>query len=277
MPLIGQLALAIALILAFYSIVANVLGARRWIPALVASARHAVWATCAMVTIAVLALWTSLLRSDFSLEYVASYTSSTLPTVYKMTALWGGQQGSLLLWTWLLTIFTAIVAFQNRRRNSEIAPAAVTGLASLGIFFLGMLNFVTRPFDMLATIPADGQDLNPLLQNYWMAIHPPSLYTGYVSASVPFAFGAAALITGSLDDTWIRSTRRWAIFSWFFLTLGNLFGARWAYEVLGWGGYWAWDPVVNAAFMPWPLITPHLPSLLDRRRKNHVNAQHPPA
>jgi cytochrome c-type biogenesis protein CcmF len=268
MPLIGQLALALALILAFYSIVANVLGARRSIPVLVASARHAVWATCAMVTIAVLALWTSLLKSDFSLEYVASYTSSTLPTVYKMTALWGGQQGSLLLWTWLLTIFTAIVAFQNRRRNPEIAPYAVAVLAGLAIFFLGMLNFVTRPFDMLASIPADGQDLNPLLQNYWMAIHPPSLYTGYVSASVPFAFGAAALITGSLDDTWIRSTRRWAIFSWFFLTLGNLFGARWAYEVLGWGGYWAWDPVENAAFMPWLVMTAYLHSVMIQERKD---------
>jgi len=268
MPLIGQLALALALILAFYSIVANVLGARRSIPALAASARHAVWATCAMVTIAVLALWTSLLKSDFSLEYVASYTSSTLPTVYKITALWGGQQGSLLLWTWLLTIFMAIVAFQNRRRNPEIAPYAVAVLAGLAIFFLGMLNFVTRPFDMLATIPADGQDLNPLLQNYWMAIHPPSLYTGYVSASVPFAFGAAALITGRLDDTWIRSTRRWAIFSWFFLTLGNLFGARWAYEVLGWGGYWAWDPVENAAFMPWLVMTAYLHSVMIQERKD---------
>ncbi len=268
MPLIGQLALALALILAFYSIVANVLGERRSIPALVASARHAVWATCAMVTIAVLALWTSLLKSDFSLEYVASYTSSTLPTVYKMTALWGGQQGSLLLWTWLLTIFTAIVAFQNRRRNPEIAPYALAVLAGLAIFFLGMLNFVTRPFDMLATIPTDGQDLNPLLQNYWMAIHPPSLYTGYVSASVPFAFGGAALITGRLDDTWIRSTRRWAIFSWFFLTLGNLFGARWAYEVLGWGGYWAWDPVENAAFMPWLVMTAYLHSVMIQERKD---------
>jgi cytochrome c-type biogenesis protein CcmF len=141
-------------------------------------------------------------------------------------------------------------------------------LAGLAIFFLGMLNFVTRPFDMLATIPSDGQDLNPLLQNYWMAIHPPSLYTGYVSASVPFAFGAAALITGSLDDTWIRSTRRWAIFSWFFLTLGNLFGARWAYEVLGWGGYWAWDPVENAAFMPWLVMTAYLHSVMIQERKD---------
>ena len=268
MALIGQLALALALVLAAYSIIANVVGARSSIPALTASARHALWAMCAMVTVAVGALWTSLLHSDFSLEYVASYTSFSLPTVYKITALWGGQQGSLLFWTWLLTIFTSIVAFQNRRRNSEITPYALAVLAGLAIFFLGMLNFVTRPFELLAVVPNDGQDLNPLLQNYWMAIHPPSLYTGYVSASVPFAFGVGALIAGRLDDSWIRSTRRWAIFSWFFLTLGNMFGARWAYEVLGWGGYWAWDPVENAAFMPWLVMTAYLHSVMIQERKD---------
>ena len=219
-------------------------------------------------TIAVVVLWVALLRSDFSLEYVASYSSTTLPTVYKITSLWGGQQGSLLFWTWLLSIFTSIAAFQNRRRNPEIAPYALAVLAGVAIFFLLMLNFVTRPFDLLATVPAEGSDLNPLLQNYWMAIHPPSLYTGYVSATVPFAFGAAALITGKLDDGWIRSTRRWAIFSWFFLTLGNMFGARWAYEVLGWGGYWAWDPVENAAFMPWLVMTAYLHSVMIQERKD---------
>src|SRR5579864_6749214 len=268
MPLIGQLALALALIVAAYSIIANVIGVRRGIPSLLASARHALWAMCAMVTVAIAALWISLFHSDFSLEYVASYSSSTLPTFYKITSLWGGQQGSLLLWTWLLTIFTAITAFQHRRRNPDLAPYALAVLAGIAIFFLLMLNFVTRPFDMVARLPAEGQDLNPLLQNYWMAIHPPSLYTGYVSASVPFAFGTAALITGRFDDGWIRSTRRWAIFSWFFLTLGNLFGARWAYEVLGWGGYWAWDPVENAAFMPWLVMTAYLHSVMIQERKD---------
>jgi len=265
---LGNLALAIALLLAVYSIVANIYGARRNAPDFVASARHAIWSMCAMVTIAVVVLWVALLRSDFSLEYVAAYSSTTLPTGYKITALWGGQQGSLLFWTWLLAIFTSIAAFQNRRRNPEIAPYALAVLAGVAIFFLLMLNFVTRPFDLLAVAPAEGSDLNPLLQNYWMAIHPPSLYTGYVSASVPFAFGAAALITGKLDDGWIRSTRRWAIFSWLFLTLGNLFGARWAYEVLGWGGYWAWDPVENAAFMPWLVMTAYLHSVMIQERKD---------
>src|SRR5271170_5771366 len=268
MPLIGQLALALALVLAVYAVAANVLGAIYGIASLLASGRHAVWAMCAMVAIAAGALWSSLLHSDFSLEYVASYSSSTLPTFYKITSLWGGQQGSLLLWTLLLSVFTSIAAFQNRNRNQEITPYALAVLAGVAIFFLGMLNFVTRPFDMLATIPPEGQDLNPLLQNYWMAIHPPSLYTGYVSASVPFAFGAGALIAGKLDDAWIRTTRRWAIFSWFFLTLGNLFGARWAYEVLGWGGYWAWDPVENAAFMPWLVMTAYLHSVMIQERKD---------
>ena len=268
MPELGNLALAIALILAVYSIVANIYGARRNAPDFIVSARHAIWSMCAMVTIAVVVLWMALLRSDFSLEYVASYSSSTLPTVYKFTALWAGQQGSLLLWTWLLAIFTSVAAFQNRGRNPDTAPYALAVLAGVAIFFLWMLNFVTRPFDLLAVIPAEGSDLNPLLQNYWMAIHPPSLYTGYVSASVPFAFGAAALITGKLDDGWIRSTRRWAIFSWFFLTLGNIFGARWAYEVLGWGGYWAWDPVENAAFMPWLVMTAYLHSVMIQERKD---------
>src|ERR1022692_1413191 len=268
MPELGNLALAIALILAVYSIVANIYGARRNAPDFIVSARHAIWSMCAMITIAVVVLWVALLRSDFSLEYVASYSSTTLPTAYKFTALWAGQQGSLLLWAWLLAIFTSIAAFQNRRRNPDTAPYALAVLAGVAIFFLWMLNFVTRPFDLLAVIPAEGSDLNPLLQNYWMAIHPPSLYTGYVSASVPFAFGAAALMTGKLDDGWIRSTRRWAIFSWFFLSLGNLFGARWAYEVLGWGGYWAWDPVENAAFMPWLVMTAYLHSVMIQERKD---------
>src|ERR1700736_6800754 len=268
MPNLGQLALAIALILALYSIAANIYGARRNAADVIVSARHAIWAMTAMVAIAAVSLWVGLLSSDFSLEYVASYSSTTLPTIYKITSLWGGQQGSLLLWTLLLTTFTSIVAFQNRRRNREIAPYALVTMAVVAVFFLGMLNFVTRPFDLLAVRPAEGSDLNPLLQNYWMAIHPPSLYTGYVSTTVPFAFASAALITGKLDETWIRTTRRWAIFSWFFLTLGNMFGARWAYEVLGWGGYWAWDPVENAAFMPWLVMTAFLHSVMIQERKD---------
>ena len=268
MPNLGQLALAIALILALYSIAANIYGARRNAADLIVSARHAIWAMTAMIAIAALSLWVGLLTNDFSLEYVASYSSTTLPTIYKITALWGGQQGSLLLWALLLSTFASMVAFQNRRRNPEITPYALAVMAIIAVFFLGMLNFVTRPFDLLAVRPPEGSDLNPLLQNYWMAIHPPSLYIGYVSTTVPFAFASAALITGRLDETWIRTTRRWAIFSWFFLTLGNVFGARWAYEVLGWGGYWAWDPVENAAFMPLLVMTAYLHSVMIQERKD---------
>jgi cytochrome c-type biogenesis protein CcmF len=268
MTFIGQLALALALVLALYSIGANIYGIRMQRGDVLASARHGLWAMAAMVALAACALWSGLLRSDFSLEYVASYSSTTLPTAYKITALWGGQQGSLLFWTLLLSVFTGIVAFQNRERNSQISPYVLIVLAAVAVFFLGMLNLVTRPFDAMIPAPAEGTDLNPLLQNYWMAIHPPSLYTGYVSTTVPFAFACAALITGRLDDTWIRSTRRWALFSWFFLTLGNMFGARWAYEVLGWGGYWAWDPVENAAFMPWLVMTAYLHSVMVQERKD---------
>jgi cytochrome c-type biogenesis protein CcmF len=268
MPNLGQLALGLALILALYSIGANIYGIRCNSPDMLVSARHAIWAMTAMVGLAALALWASLLGNDFSLAYVAEYSSLTLPTVYKLAALWGGQEGSLLFWTLLLSVFTSVVAFQNRRRNPQIAPWALTVMAAVAVFFLFMLNFVTRPFEPLAGRVMDGNGLNPLLQNYWMAVHPPSLYTGYVSATVPFAFGAAALISGNLDDTWIRTTRRWALFSWFFLTLGNLFGARWAYEVLGWGGYWAWDPVENAAFMPWLVMTAYLHSVMIQERKD---------
>lgn len=268
MPHLGQLALAIALVLAIYSVGANVYGARKNRSDILQSARHALWAMAAMVALAAISLWTGFLTDNFRLVAVANHSSRSLSTFYKFAALWGGQRGSLLFWTLLLSIFTSIAAFQNRKRNPEIAPYALAVMGGVAVFFLGMLNFVTPAFATLATPPPNGADLNPLLQNYWMTIHPPSLYTGYVSATVPFAFGAGALLAGKLDDSWIRTTRRWAIFSWLFLTLGNLFGARWAYEVLGWGGYWAWDPVENAAFMPWLVMTAYLHSVMIQERKD---------
>jgi cytochrome c-type biogenesis protein CcmF len=237
-------------------------------PALVESASHALWAMAGMVAIATGVLLNALFSSDFAIKYVAQHSSTTLPTFYKITALWGGQEGSLLLWTFLLAIFAAIVAWQNRDTGLELTPYALFTLAAVASFFLIMLNFVTPPFARAFPRPPEGGDLNPLLQNYWMAIHPPSLYTGYVSTTVPFAFAVAAMVSGRLDDAWIRRTRRWALFSWFFLTLGNLFGARWAYEVLGWGGYWAWDPVENAAFMPWLMMTAYLHSVMIQERKD---------
>lgn len=268
MPELGRLAVCLALICAVFSVGASIRGALARRNDIVRAGTHAAWAVFGLVALAVVILLRSLLTHDFSLEYVAAYSSSTLPTNYVFAALWGGQKGSLLFWTFMLSLFTAIVQWQNRERNRELMPWVTATLMTVAIFFLGLVTFITDPFERLPTPAIEGADLNPLLQNYWMMIHPPSLYTGYVSASVPFAFGIAALVTGRLGDQWIRSTRRWALFSWFFLSLGNLFGAMWAYEVLGWGGYWAWDPVENAAFMPWLVSTAYLHSVMIQEKKD---------
>jgi cytochrome c-type biogenesis protein CcmF len=265
---LGRLAVCLALMCALFSIGASIVGARRRRRDVVRSGEHAAYAVFVLVVVAAGVLLHALLTHDFSLEYVAAYSSSTLPTNYVVAALWGGQKGSLLFWALMLTFFTTIVQWQNRERNRELMPYVTATLMTVASFFLGLVVFITDPFERLATPALEGADLNPLLQNYWMMIHPPSLYTGYVSASVPFAFAMAALATGRLGDQWIRSTRRWALFSWFFLTLGNLFGAMWAYEVLGWGGYWAWDPVENAAFMPWLVSTAYLHSVMIQEKKD---------
>src|SRR5881409_3476440 len=268
MPEVGRLAVCLALLFAAYGVLAGVAGGLGRRAPLVRSAEHAASAVFALVVVAVAILLRSLLAHDFSLEYVAAYSSSTLPVQYTVAALWGGQKGSLLFWAFMLTLFTTIVQVQNRERNRDLMPWVTATLMTTATFFLGLLTFVTDPFERLPIAAREGADLNPLLQNYWMTIHPPSLYTGYVSASVPFAFAIAALASGRLGDQWMRTTRRWALFSWFFLTLGNLFGSRWAYEVLGWGGYWAWDPVENAAIMPWFVSTAYLHSVMIQEKKD---------
>jgi cytochrome c-type biogenesis protein CcmF len=268
MPEIGRLAICLALFCALFSVGAAVTGAIRRRRDIVRSAERAAYAVFALVVVAAGILLHALLTHDFSLEYVAAYSSSTLPTNYVVAALWGGQKGSLLFWALVLTFFSTLVHWQNRERNRELMPWVTATLMTIASFFLGLVVFITDPFERLPVPALEGADLNPLLQNYWMMIHPPSLYTGYVSASVPFAFAIGALASGRLGDQWIRTTRRWALFSWFFLTLGNLFGAMWAYEVLGWGGYWAWDPVENAAFMPWLVSTAYLHSVMIQEKKD---------
>jgi cytochrome c-type biogenesis protein CcmF len=265
---IGRLAICLALLCALFAVGAAVTGAIRRRRDIVRSAERAAYAVFALVVVAAAILLHALLTHDFSLEYVAAYSSSTLPTNYVVAALWGGQKGSLLFWALVLTFFSTIVHWQNRDQNRELMPWVTATLMTIASFFLGLVVFITDPFERLPVPALEGADLNPLLQNYWMMIHPPSLYTGYVSASVPFAFAIAALASGRLGDQWIRTTRRWALFSWFFLTLGNLFGAMWAYEVLGWGGYWAWDPVENAAFMPWLVSTAYLHSVMIQEKKD---------
>jgi cytochrome c-type biogenesis protein CcmF len=265
---VGSLALTLAWVLTMYAIVMSLAGAWRRRRDFVASAEHAALAVWGLTVIAVAALLHALVTHDFNLEYVAHYSSSTLPLPYTVAALWGGQAGSLLFWVLILTSMSTVVHLQNRHQNRELMPFVTAVLMAIALFFLSMLVFVTPPFQRLAFTPGEGRDLNPLLQNYWMTIHPPSLYMGYVGCSIPFAFAIAALVTGKLDDVWIRTTRRWTLWAWFFLSLGNLFGAEWAYLVLGWGGYWAWDPVENAAFMPWLTCTAFLHSVMIQEKKN---------
>ena len=264
---IGRLAIVLGFIVAIWGIFASVIGGIRRDRNLVRSGNHAGWAFSALTTIATACLLQLLLERDFNVEYVAKYTSSTLPTWYTFAALWGGMKGSLLFWTFILAVFNAIVLFQNRTKNRALMPWVTATLLTTGAFFLSLLVFITDPFERLPFVPREGSDLNPLLQNYWMTIHPPALYLGFVSTTIPFAFAIGALATGQLGDTWIRTTRRWTLFSWFFLSLGNLFGAAWAYVVLGWGGYWAWDPVENAAFMPWLTSTAFLHSVMIQEKK----------
>jgi cytochrome c-type biogenesis protein CcmF len=265
---VGRLAVCLALLFAAYGALAGLVGGIRRRTDVIRSAEHAAYAVFGLVVVATAILLRALLMHDFSLEYVAAYSSSTLPTQYTVAALWGGQKGSLLFWSFMLSLFSTIVHLQNRERNRALMPWVTMTLMTIAVFFLALLTFVTDPFERLPVAAREGADLNPLLQNYWMMIHPPSLYTGYVSASVPFAFAIAALASGQLGDQWIRSVRRWSLFSWAFLSLGNLLGARWAYEVLGWGGYWAWDPVENAAFMPWLVSTAFLHSVMIQEKKD---------
>ncbi len=265
---VGPIALAAAWVFAIYAIVMSLVGGWQRQRDFIASAENAALGVWGLTLVAVVALLHALVTHDFNVEYVAHYSSSTLPLQYIVAALWGGQAGSLLFWLCILTSMSAVVHLQNRDKNRDMMPYVTATLMVVALFFLSMLLFVTPPFQRLAITPFEGKDLNPLLQNYWMTIHPPSLYLGYVGCAIPFAFAMAALVTGRLDDVWIRTTRRWSLLAWFFLSLGNLFGAKWAYLVLGWGGYWAWDPVENAAFLPWLTMTAYLHSVMIQEKKN---------
>ena len=209
---------------------------------------------------------------DFRLAYVASNTNQTMPWYYKFSAWWGGQAGSLLLWAWILSSYSAVVVFQNRRKFRDMMPYVVTVLMIVQAFFLLLVAFVVSPFNILVqgkgiVDVGDGRGLNPLLQYWTMIIHPPILYLGYVGFVVPFAFAIGSLITKQPGDDWIFTTRRWAIVTWFFQSTGILLGAGWAYAVLGWGGYWGWDPVENASLLPWLTSTSFLHSVLMQEKK----------
>jgi cytochrome c-type biogenesis protein CcmF len=266
---LGQWFLHFAGLLSFYALVASLAGGKLKRQDLIKSSRNALWASSALVFTCSILLVVALVRGDFSLEYVFEYSNSTMPLFYKIAALWGGQNGSLLWWLTILSTYASIALFNHRKSNQTLYPFVITALAAIHFFFLILVIFPANPF---ASLPfgtfEDGRGLNPLLQNYYMIIHPPSLYLGYVGMSVPFAFGMAALISGKLDNDWILQIRKWTLTAWFFLSIGNLLGASWAYEVLGWGGYWAWDPVENAAFMPWLTASAFLHSVIIQEKRN---------
>ena len=233
---IGYYSIVTAFFLSGYSALIAFFGIRGRKGELVASAENAVYAIFGFLTIASVVLIYALVTRDFQIEYVARYSSKGLPMTYTIAAFYAGQKGSLLLWGWLLSIFAAIVTFQNRKKNRELLPYVLMVLMTVTLFFTFLMAFVTNPFETLNYRPPDGQGLNPLLQNPGMLFHPPTLFIGYVGLTVPFGFAMAALITGQLDAVWIKTTRKWTIVSWFFLTVGNLLGMEWAYVELGWGG-----------------------------------------
>ncbi|MGD9696799.1 MAG: heme lyase CcmF/NrfE family subunit [Thermoleophilia bacterium] len=267
MSLLGRAALLLALGAAVYALLMAIGSRRPGRRAWEQSAERGVYGVFALTSLGIGTMWAALLTDDFSLRNVAEYTSSTLGAQYKVTALWASQAGSLLLWAWIFSAFAAAAVWFNRNRNRELMPVVIAVMMAIAVFFLALLSFVTSPFETLATTPAEGRGLNPLLQNFYMQIHPPMLYLGYVGLSIPFAFAMAALVTRRLDTSWITSVRRWTIFSWLFLGTGIVLGAKWAYETLGWGGYWFWDPVENAAFMPWLVATAFLHSVMVQERR----------
>jgi cytochrome c-type biogenesis protein CcmF len=269
---IGALSVLLAFCFAVYSILASVIGKVTKRPFLVLSAERAVYSIWVLVTIAAGILIYSLLTGDYRMAYVAHYTNRAMPSRYKYTAWWGGQEGSLLFWNWLLASYSAVVVFRNKRKFREMMPYVVAVMMATQVFFLTLIVFIESPFKVLmlgkrVVDVGDGQGLSALLQYWTMIIHPPMLYLGYVGFVVPFAFAIASLITKQPGEAWIHVTRRWTLVTWMFQTTGVLLGAGWAYAVLGWGGYWGWDPVENASLLPWITATAFLHSVMMQEKK----------
>ena len=252
---------------ALYGITASLYGARSGQAEFVQSGRRCVYALAALMTLAFAILEAAFLRSDFSFNVVANASSTTTPTFYKLAAAWSTQQGSLLLWVFLLSLWSSLILFLTRNRVREIAPYATAVLLGFGAFFISLTVFFASPFATSRNPPAEGAGLDPLLLHPSMMIHPPMLYSGYTLLTIPFAFAIGALVTGRLGNEWIAVTRRFALAAWLFLGIGILLGARWSYTELGWGGYWAWDPVENAALMPWLCVTAFIHSIMIQEKR----------
>src|SRR5437867_5582049 len=266
MPELGRAALVVCLGLALYALVAGGYAASTRKRRLARSAQNALCAAFASTVVASVVLLAALLRHDFSFAYVAEHTSRRLPTPYTISAFWGGQEGSLLLWLLVLTGLSALAIGLARRTAGDLIAWVVPVLGLVATFFAFMLVAVSSPFATQAA-PADGAGLNPSLQNPYMMIHPPCLYLGYVGLTIPFAFAMGALLARRTDELWIVATRRWTLFAWTALGVGQLLGAHWAYVEVGWGGYYAWDPVENAALMPWLAATAFLHSVMIQEKR----------
>ncbi len=286
LPNLGYGSLVITLIVVIYAIVSAAIGERKNLYKYVESARLALLLTFPLLTITVISIVILLINQNYEVQYVYNVTSSTMPLYLKVTALWGGQAGSLVFWAWLMSAFGSAVTLRKWDRDLDLLPWVIIISSVTLLFFLIMIIAFENPFVRFWSLPSggelvamfgprgsqlinpfDGRGLNPLLRHPGMVIHPPMLYLGFVSFVIPFAFGMAALITGRKDDRWIRLTRRWTLVAWMFLSIGLILGSRWAYDVLGWGGYWAWDPVENAAFMPWLSGTAFLHSVMIQEKR----------
>ena len=269
---VGALALLLAFCISLYSIIASVVGRLKGKPFLTLSGERAVLAVWALVSTAAGILVYGLMTSDYRMAYVASHTNRDMPSFYKFAAWWGGQEGSLLFWSWLLSTYAAVAVLTSRKTHRNLLPWVVAILSTIQLFFLNFNAFIASPFQVLAvdkvvTSVADGMGLNPLLQYWAMVIHPPFLYLGYVGFAVPFAFAMASLIEKAPGESWIHTTRRWSIVTWLFQGMGIALGSAWAYHVLGWGGYWMWDPVENASLLPWLAATAFLHSVMMQEKK----------
>ena len=267
MTLLGHLSLWLAFLVGLWGAITGFVGGSQRRADLQQSARHATFALCVALVLAVIALEVAIFRHDFSVAYVAGRTSRNLPTFYLWSALYSGQEGSLLFWATVLSLFGALVQVLTGRRHRVYLPyvAAVTSLVVT--FFVSVMLFSANPFQRLPFTPLDGAGMNPQLQNPGMVFHPPMLYLGYISITIPFAFAIGALLSKKLDTEWLVAVRKWTIVSWLFLSVGLLIGMWWAYVELGWGGYWAWDPVENAALLPWLVLTAFLHSVMVQEKR----------
>src|ERR1700730_9650480 len=267
MAALGRACLLLALAVSVYGIGAALYGVRRARPDFCESARRAVYALAGILTVAFAVLEIAFLRSDFTFNTVASTSSRTTPALYRAAAVWSSQEGSLLLWAWLLSLWSSPALFLVRRRMHDVAAYATAVLLGLGGFFVSLMVFYANPFATTSPVPAEGVGLDPLLRFPTMAIHPPMLYSGYTLCTIPLAFGIGALLARRVDADWIRAIRRFAFAAWLFLGVGILLGARWSYAELGWGGYWGWDAVENASLMPWLTGTAFLHSLMIQEKR----------